>query len=400
MSVRFPLRKGLSICLSGALVSAVLAGPSGVLAHDLGVDHHHADRYVFVPNRSSADVAVIDTASDEVIARVPVGQVPHQVVVADDVGKLVASNTHDNTVSIVDLQSLETLATLALDQEPEHMELSPNGEVLAVGNIAAGTVSLVSLAEHRELARVDGLIEPHNLTFSPNGKLLYVANLGADHVSVVDVAQGRVVSVIAVADPTPVAAVEGAPNAEYQGIINVTATPDGKLGFAAHGEGNTLTVIDLERQSPVKRIALGELPWRAYSTADGRTMIVPNNGDQTVSVIDTGTLEVVATLPGGEDMTGVNTGWFETTAFVISRGEDKAIVLDLKSLEKVGEIALPGTPETGVTTPDGTKLYVALSAANRVAVIDTRSRKLIKMIDGVGEEPWGATMVGALNYCH
>ena len=400
MSARSSVHLTWTHYLAGALVAAVLAAPGGALAHDTGVAHDHSDRYLFVPNRLSADVAVIDTESDQVVARVPVGRVPHQVVVADGAGKLVASNTADNTISIVDLKTLETLALVALDLEPEHMELSPGGDLLAVGNIAAGTVSLVSLAEDRELARVDGLIEPHNLTFSPDGSLLYVANLGADHVSVVDVAEARVVNAITVADPTPVAAVEGAPNAEFQGIINVTATPDGKLGFAAHGEGNTLSVIDLETQRPIKEIALGELPWRAFGTADGRYMIVPNNGDRTVSVIDTGSLEVVATLPGAEDMTGVNTGWFESTAFVISRGEDKAIVIDLTTLEVVGEIALPGTPETGVTTPDGTKLYVALSEADKVAVIDTRSRRLITMIDGVGEEPWGATMVGALNYCH
>lgn len=145
---------------------------------------------------------------------------------------------------------------------------------------------------------------------------------------------------------------------------------------------------------------MGELPWRAYSTADGRYMLVPNNGDRTVSVISTDSLEVVATLPGAEDMTGVNSGWFEATAFVISRGENKVVVLDLVELKKVGEIALPGTPETGVTTPDGRTLYVALSDSNQVAVIDIRTRQLVKTIDDVGDEPWGATMAGALNYCH
>ena len=59
-----------------------------------------------------------------------------------------------------------------------------------------------------------------------------------------------------------------------------------------------------------------------------------------------------------------------------------------------------GTPETGVVTPDGAKLYVALSGSGQVAVIDTRSRKLIGTIDDVGSEPWGTTMVGTVNYCH
>jgi YVTN family beta-propeller protein len=129
-------------------------------------------------------------------------------------------------------------------------------------------------------------------------------------------------------------------------------------------------------------------------------MLVPNNGDRSISVISTESLEVVATLPGAEDMTGINSAWLDTTAFVVSRGENKALVIDLTTMQPAGEIALPGTPETAVTTPDGTKVYVALSESNQVAVIDAATRRVIKLIDGVGEEPWGVTMVGAINYCH
>jgi YVTN family beta-propeller protein len=357
-----------------------------------------ADPYVYVPNRSSADIAVIDTRSDRVVARVPVGRVPHQVVVSDVAGKLVASNTADDTISIVDLSTLDT-TTLTLDHEPEHMALAPDGVLLAIGNLAGGTVSLVSLEQETEIARVAGLFDPHNLTFSPDGSLLYVANLGADHVSVIDVAAAAIIDEIKVAEPSALAGTNGAGD-EFQGIINVTNTPDGRLGFAAHGEGGRLAVIDLRTRRLKKSLELGTLPWRAYSTADGRYMLVPNNGDRTLSVIATAALEVVATLPAAEDVTGVNTGWFETTAFALSRAEGKAVVYDLEAMAKVGEIALPGTPETGVTTPDGTKLYVALSDTDQIAVIDIRARKLTGTIDGIGDEPWGATMIGALNYCH
>jgi YVTN family beta-propeller protein len=393
MSRRATLSSIAIVSLSAAVVAGILtAVPAAALEAD--------GQYIYVPNRSSSDVAVIDHATQRLIARIEVGKVPHQVAVSDRLGKLVASNTADNTVSIIDLATLRTEATLTLDHEPEHMELSPNGLVLAVGNIGAGTVSLISLEEAREVARVDGLFEPHNLTFSADGSLLYVANLGAEHVSVVDVAAARVVNEIPVAEPTALAAKGSGTSEEYQGIISVTRTPDGRLGFAAHGEGNVMAVIDLESQRKIKSLELGELPWRAYSTADGRFMLVPNNGDATVSVISTSSLEVVATLPGAEDMTGINTGWFETLAFVISRAENKLVVLDLVAMKAVGEIALPGTPETGVTTPDGKTLYVALSDTDQVAVIDVRRRQLVKTIDDVGDEPWGAAMAGALNYCH
>jgi len=355
--------------------------------------------HIFVPSRASAEVAVIDTREDRVVARLPVGNVPHQVAVSKATGKLVTTNTADDTISIVDLETLRTVATVPLDHEPEHMELSPDGALLAVGNIAAGTVSLVSLAEDRELARVEGLHEPHNMTFDAEGARLYVGNLGADIVSVVDVAAGRVVAEIPVGEPKAVAA-RGGDGVMYQGVINVTPTPDRRLGFAAYGEGDTLAVLDLEAGTRVKTLELGGLPWRAYGTMDGRYMIVPNNGDETVSVIATESLEEVARLPGAADMTGVNVGWFDTVAFVISRGEDKALILDLETMRPAGEIALPSSPETGVVTPDGTKFYVALSGSDRVAVIDVRTRQLVTMIDGVGKEPWGAHMVGALNYCH
>jgi YVTN family beta-propeller protein len=373
-----------------ALAAAAAANP--VVALDA------ADPYVYVPNRGSADVAVIDSRTDRLVTRIPVGNVPHQVAISDVAGKLVASNTADDTISIVDLASLRT-TTLRLDHQPEHMELSPDGVLLAIGNIGAGTVSLVTLEDERERARVAGLFDPHNLTFSPDGSLLYVANLGASHVSVIDVASAAIVDEIKVAEPPTLAGKED-PGAEFQGIINVTATPDGRLGFAAHGEANELAVIDLRTRAVQKSVALGELPWRAYSTADGRFMLVPNNGDRTLSIISTSSLDVVATLPAAEDVTGVNTGWFETTAFALSRAGRKAVVYDLEAMTKAGEIALPGTPETGVSTPDGTKLYVALSDTDQVAVIDIRARSLIKTIEGVGEEPWGTMMTGTLNYCH
>jgi YVTN family beta-propeller protein len=286
-----------------------------------------------------------------------------------------------------------------LDHEPEHMEVGPGGDILAVGNIAAGTISLVSLAENRELARVDGLYEPHNMTFSADGALLYVGNLGAGVVSVIDVAEAAVVNEIPVGE-VPGVASAGPADDEWQGVINVTRTPDGRLGFAAFGEGNAMAVIDLDTQRTIKTLALGDMPWRAYTTADGRLMITPNNGDQTISIVSTATLEEVARLPGAADMTGVNTGWFESVAFVISRGEDKLVMLDLETLQPAGEIALPGAPETGVTTPDGRKLYVALSAADEVAVIDVQARRVIKRIGDVGDGPWGAHMVGAISYCH
>ncbi len=199
-----------------------------------------------------------------------------------------------------------------------------------------------------------------------------------------------------------------ATDAAYQGVISVTASADGRLGFAAHGETGSLAVIDLASGKKLRSLALGQRPWRAYGAAHGRYMVVPNNGEGTISVISTETLEVVATLPGAAGVTGVNSDPAGHTVFAISRAENKLVLLDLNELTSAGEIALPGSPETGVISPHGKKLYVALSGpgagggadGGKVAVIDVPGRKLLGLIDGVGQEPWGTTLAGADNYCH
>lgn len=379
---------------AGLAAAVTLAGFAS-----LAPAHDEFSSLLFVPNRASADIAVIDTKSDKLLKRIAVGKVPHQVAVSAPFGKIIASNTADNTVTLVDMASGDT-QSLTLAAEPEHMELSAAGDLLAVGNIGAGSVSFIAIGAGSEVARVDGLFEPHNLTFSADGKSLYVSNLGADHVTVIDTDSFTITKEIPVAEPTLLASTTDDSLAEYQGIINVTATIDGRLGFAAHGESNQMAVIDLDAGERITSIALGELPWRAYATADGRHMLVPNNGDKTISVIDTGSLEVVATLPGAEDMTGVNANDAGNTAYVISRGESKLVVLDLVTMTKRGEIALPGVPETGVVAPGQAKLYVALSSSDQVAVIDLAKGELVGTIDNVGDEPWGASMAGARNYCH
>lgn len=383
----------LGVAASAALLATFASHSASALEGNL-------DRYIFVPNRSSADVAIIDSQTDKVIATVPVGNVPHQVAVSQELGKMITSNTEDNTISIIDLRTLQEAATISLGNEPEHMEISPDGGTLAIGNIGEGTVSLVDLQGHRELSRIAGLHEPHNMTFSPDGDKLYVGNLGANFMSVIDVKAAKVVAELGIGESQALASL--GTDEEHQGIINVTRTPDGSLGFAAYGDGDEMAVFDLRTQEKLATMKLGDSPWRAFATGDGKYMIVPNNGDETVSIFSTkAPFNEVARLKGSADMTGVNTGWFDTTAFVIGRGSDSITVIDLEKLENVGVIDIPGgSPETGVTTPDGTKLYVALSGTNEVAVIDTRSRTLIKKITNVGDEPWGAHIVGALNYCH
>ena len=378
-------------------------------------------RYVFVPDRSTSEVAIIDTESDELETALRLDQISNQLLLPTDpstsrpLGFLLASNTADDSIAVVDLGTLAVVRRIELGDDPDRMEIDRDGEIVATSSVEAGKVFLVSLRHGRVLRTVSGLHGPDTMVFGPDGKLLYVGNLGSAKVSVIDVASGEVVGEIPIgpADRPTASSGIGAYTAGDRmriadpqtqrlipGVINLSRTSFGSKGFASHGASDTLTVIDLRTQEKVKTLVLGDMPSRTYATADSLQLISLNNGDGTISVISMQTLEEVARIRGAQDMTGVNTGWFETTAVILSRAENKALVVDLTELRLVAEIPLPSSPEIGVTTPDGTKVYIALSGTAQVAVIDVARRRLVKLIDGVGREPWGLYMAGAISYCH
>lgn len=353
------------------------------------------NRYIFIPARASTDITVIDMATDTVAIKIPIGHVPKQVAISKTLNYLIATNDANATMSVFELSTLKKIATIQLSVRPDRLLINPDGDLIAVADVTSGAISQVSLRKLGEVSRISGLRQPNTMFFSRDGKLLYVGNETADHISVIDVAAGKVANKILVADPKMLNG-----HKEYRGIIAVTSTPYAWAGFASFGLGDEMAIIDLRSNKRVKTLKLGGTVGRAYSTQDGAFMIVPNNGDQTVSLISLFTLTEVARLPGARDMVDVGTGYLETLAFVISRAESKVLVIDLVNRTKIGEIALPTSPEAGATSPDGAKLYVAVSGTDQVAVIDIVQRKLVKLINNVGRKPWAALAAGRLAFCH
>lgn len=132
-------------------------------------------------------------------------------------------------------------------------------------------------------------------------------------------------------------------------------------------------------------------------------MLVPNNGDETISAIDTGTQEVVTTLQGGPGMTGVNFSQGGKKAYVVGGEESTVYVYDMKTFKKVNRLKIGAglSLEIAATTADGLKVYVASSTDDSVYVIDSTTDQ-VKRIANVGRFLWGVTILGAAspNYCH
>lgn len=361
---------------------------------------------VFVANRDSSDIAVIDTRTDQVIRRIALGKFtnPHMAMLTHDGKKLLVSATGRDRFLVVDLATEAIKRTIETGQAPEHFAITMDDRFAYVGNMEDSTVSVIDLKEGREVRRLKGFFEPHGFTVLPGDKKVYISNFGAHEVRSVDIPSQQLAKRLAVGNIHRAAIRDPERyQSELKGIANPTPTIDGRFIYAADGDAGVVGIIDTETDRVIKTLKVGEAPWRAYASPDGRFMMVPNNGDETISVVNAKTHEVVTTLPGGAGMTGVNFTQGGKKAYVISGEEGAVSVYDMVTFKRVTRLKLGAnlSLETGATTVDGLKVYVASSTDDSVYVIDSTTDQ-VKQISNVGRFPWGVTILGAAspNYCH
>lgn len=384
---------------AAALGTGLAGGPRATPAAFAGAPAQVTDR-VFVANRESGDVAVIDARTDRVVGRFAVGLRPHMTIALMD-GRTITTGSGSDDLAVVDGRSLAPRARLAAGARgPEHASVSPDRRWLYVANVEGGAVSVVDLPAMRVVQVLSGLAHPHNIVFAEDGRKAYVAQAGAHALAVVDVRTHRVVGQIAVAEPVLVAARAGERAIEVQGVNNAVLVPGTGLLFAPDQDAGLVAVVDTRTDRVVDRIAVGREPWEPYLTPDGRRLLVPNLADQTVSVIDTATRRVVATLPGGREMTGVVVSADSRKAYLVRRGDDLVSVLDLARLAVVREIPAGKEPEVAARLADGSKVYVASSGSNDVTVIETATDKVVARVPNVGLHPWAVAAPGGYTYCH
>lgn len=361
------------------------------------INYDHIQDFVFIPSRGAPEVTIVSSFSDEIVGTINLPVQPDRVLVSQGVGSMIFSDTAAKTVSIYSFGTSAVVAAIEIPFFPEALVLSPNGRYAAVADEDIGSVGIVDLVKGTLHATFTGLDRPTKLAFGEDDLLLYVSDSLSNEVKVIDVQESKIINAIGMS----IGGSDGGSNmVNAEAISAVTRTPNGRYGLCVSPNGQRVAILNLGEQTEIKSLRLGKDPSRPYGTADGRYMMVANNGDSTVTIVSTDTFDVVATLDGTTDVTAINTGYFESFAFVISGAEKKAVTLDLMDLKNIGEIAFSGTPGPGVVTADGLKMYVALGDTNELAVVSVEEQALIKTISKVGHSPWGATMLQTNNYCH
>jgi YVTN family beta-propeller protein len=392
--------------LRRTVAGIVVAGSCAALAVGLqaqGVKISDPTSVVMIVNRDSNDIAFMDIKTKKLVGSVFLGNNvnPHMVMMSPDGRYVVTGGTRANKAFIIDTKTLQLIKTIPVDIAPEHLAFSPDSRWYYQGNPDGDSISVIDMQSLSKIKTIPGFAEPLNVTFLPDGSKAYVGNYGAHWVGVIDVRRHELTKKIQIADVPGVAKLD--PDkylGEIHGINIAAPSIDGKYLYAADGTLGIVGVIDTREDKVIKHIRVGKDPWRIYMSHDGKYGITPNNGDETISIIDLKNNAVAATLEAGPNMTGVN--FAAGKAFVISSTSGFVYVYDLTSLKPAGRIKL-GTNiqlETATTDTADQKMYLAESTNHEIIIIDGKTHA-VERVKNVGLFPWGTHIMDSKdNYCH
>jgi YVTN family beta-propeller protein len=104
---------------------------------------------------------------------------------------------------------------------------------------------------------------------------------------------------------------------------------------------------------------------------------VGNFADSTVSVIDTATGSVVATIPVAQGPHGMTISQDGRTVYVTGDGSSALSIIDTASDKAVKTVEVGKTPQGVALTPDGKLLLVCVYGEDRVAFVDTATQAVV-----------------------
>lgn len=359
---------------------------------------------VMIVNRDSNDLGFMDIKTHKIIGRVFLGNNvnPHMVMMSPDGRYVVTGGTRANKAYIVDVRTLKLVKVINVDIAPEHLAFSPDSRWYYQGNPEGDSISVIDMQSLTKIKTIPGFAEPLNINFTADGSKAYVGNYGAHWVGVVDVRRHELLKKIQIAEFPGIAKLDPDKHlSEVHGINVAMMGYDGRYLYAADGDLGVVGVIDSREDRIVKVIRVGKDPWRIYLSHDGKYAITPNNGDETISIIDLKAGKVVATLEAGPNMTGVN--FAAGKAFVISSTSGFVYVYDMNSMRPAGRIKVGVNIqlETATTDTQDQKIYLADSTENAIVIIDGKTEQVEKITENVGLFPWGTHIMDSKdNYCH
>jgi YVTN family beta-propeller protein len=204
--------------------------------------------------------------------------------------------------------------------------------------------------------------------------MLLIANQGDHTLSLVDTSVGKQVAAV------PVEGVTG---------HEVAASPDGKTAYVpiysnvgvgkAGTNGTKISVIDLASRKVIHTIEFdhGVRPHCAIYDRNSGMLYVTTELDKTVSIIDPKTLQVVGSVPTGQEQSHMLALSRDgSRGYTANVGPGTVSVLDMKARKTLAIIPISTNTQRIAVSRDGSMVFTADQTKAQLAVIDTATNQV------------------------
>ena len=151
-------------------------------------------QYVWVANDGNdkdGGVAVIETATSKVAAKIPTGAGQHDILISSDNRFAFVSNSESGTVSIIDIRKLEKFSDVKVGSAPSALALSELSKAVYVASEGDGTITVIEEQRHQVLAQMKTKPGARSIRFAPGGRYGFVLNTKQSSVHIFDSASNR-----------------------------------------------------------------------------------------------------------------------------------------------------------------------------------------------------------------
>lgn len=296
---------------------------------------------------------------------------------------LLVANQHDQSLSVIDTATNKVIATIPVGGVTGHeVAVSPDGKTAYVpiyGNAGVGRagtdgaqISVIDLATRKIVGKVefDHGVRPHCAVYDRHtGMLLVTTELDKS---------------VTIIDPKTLKIVGSIPTGQEQSHM-FALSADGRRGYTANVGPGTVSVLDIVGRKTLAVIPISGNTQRIAISRDGSMVFTADQKKPQLAVIDTATNKVktwVALPAVGYGTAPTRDGrWL----LVTMRGAKQVAVVDLKSLKVDRTLDVADGPSEVIVTPDGKRAYVACNFSNQISVVDLNGEvgewKVVQTID-------------------
>lgn len=226
-------------------------------------------------------LAVVELATNTVLTTFNVTPHAAGLCPSPDGSRVYISNRLSNFISILNPIDNSIIGTIGVGSDPIFVKTNPDGSRLYVGNSTGNSLSVINTATSSVIATVPVGTFPFGIAVSPDATKVYVANRNSQNVTVINAVTNTVITTI----PTGAAG------------IAVALIPDGSRLYVTAQNNAEIVVINTATNLVEGTISVGSAPTGMVMNHAGTRLYVTNQTSNTVSVINVANNTVIATVP-------------------------------------------------------------------------------------------------------